>query len=66
MIGIEYLWGGPVKLETSEVISRFDKEGLGFVTLQAISPTEERRQGEIKWQRVVYTMKDRKLSKKVM
>jgi stage V sporulation protein R len=66
MIGIEYLWGGPVKLETSEVISRFDKEGLGFVTLQAISPTDERRQGEIKWQRVVYTIKDRKLSKKVM
>lgn len=66
MIGIEYLWGGPVKLETSEVVSRFDKEGSGFVTLQAVLPKEEVSKEEIKWQRVVYTMKDRKLSKKVI
>jgi len=53
MIGIEYLWGGPVKLETSEVAST------------AAPPTkEEKKEQEIKWQRVVYTMEDRKLSQK--
>lgn len=51
MMGIEYLWGSPVQLETSEVVS--------------ITPTkEETKEPEIKWQRVLYTMDNRKLSKK--
>ncbi len=50
MMGIEYLWGGPVKLETNEVAS--------------ISQSEDGDQEpEIKWQRVLYTMENRKLSK---
>jgi stage V sporulation protein R len=66
MLGIEYLWGGPVQLETSEVISQFAKEGLGFVPLTAILHSKEPKEEEIKWQRVVYTMKERKLTKKVI
>ena len=63
MLGIEYLAGAPVKLETSEVVpaqpsqARLPIPGL-------TTPLEDDRQAqEIKWQRVRYTMKDRKLSK---
>jgi stage V sporulation protein R len=55
MIGIEYLWGGPVKLETSEVASTAGP-----------STKEEAKDQKITWQRVLYTMEDRKLSKKDM
>ncbi len=54
MMGIEYLWGGSVKLETSEVASMSRSQGD-----QAEEATRE-----IKWQRVLYTMEKRKLSKK--
>jgi stage V sporulation protein R len=58
MLGIEYLWGGPVQLETSEVVS----VGIeGDTTRQ-----EETRKTEIKWERVLYTMKDRKLLREVI
>lgn len=52
MMGIEYLWGAPVQLETSEVAS--------------ISPPKENgsEKPEIKWERVVYTMKNRKLTRR--
>jgi stage V sporulation protein R len=66
MLGIEYLWGGRVQLETSEVVSRIAKEGLGYVPLTAILHSKEPEEEEIKWQRVVYTMKKRKLAKKVI
>ena len=51
MMGIEYLWGGPVQLETSEVVS-------------TSPPKEETKEPEIKWQRVLYSMENRKLSKR--
>jgi len=51
MMGIEYLWGSPVQLETSEVVS-------------TSPPKEETKEPEIKWQRVLYTIDNRKLSKK--
>jgi stage V sporulation protein R len=63
MLGIEYLWGAPVQLETNEVVpadptqARLPIPGLTM-------PVEEAPQAtEIKWQKVRYTMKDRKLSK---
>ena len=55
MMGLEYLWGGPVKLETSEVVS---------VTGSSTPTKEEKKEPEIKWQRVLYTMENRKLSKR--
>jgi stage V sporulation protein R len=56
LLGIEYLWGSPVKLETSEVVpSPPKKENEG-----------EQANDEIKWERVVYTMKDRKLSRSTL
>ena len=56
MLGIEYLWGGPVKLETSEVAA-----GSGGTPL-----SEKPQAAEIRWERVVYTMQDRKLSREVV
>ncbi len=51
LLGIEYLWGAPVILETSEV--------------QSINRDDDEPDAEpaVKWQRVRYTMKDRKLSR---
>ena len=63
MLGIEYLWGAPVQLETSEIVQvepvqiRIPIPGL------ALPLEDDRRTKEINWQRVLYTMKDRKLSK---
>jgi len=66
MMGIEYLWGKPVQLETSEVISvsptQPQKDSATYSSL--IQDTLEEQ--EIKWQRVVYTMKDRQLSRKTL
>ncbi len=67
LLGIEYLWGGPVQLETSEVTA------VGLRPQKPILPSltpfrsrEEETKPEIKWQRAVYTMEKRKLSKKVI
>ena len=53
MVGIEYLWGAPVQLETSEAVME-----------------QSRREGgeepDITWQRVVYTMKDKKLHRETL
>ncbi len=65
LMGIEYLWGGPVQLETSEVISvspptpKIDAAGKK-PKLDAL------QEPEIKWQRIIYTMEKRKLSKKIL
>jgi len=57
MMGIEYLWGKPVQLETSEVVSQqAPQAGAGDPDAAAESA--------LNWQRVVYTMENRKLSKK--
>jgi stage V sporulation protein R len=65
LMGIEYLWGGPVQLETSQVISvspptpKDDNTGK--------QPKQDALQEpEIKWQRIVFTMEKRKLSKKIL
>jgi stage V sporulation protein R len=55
MLGIEYLWGAPVQLETSEVVSA--PTGL-------TDAGEEVGRAPVSWQRVLYTMKDRKLTKR--
>ncbi|MGD9009469.1 MAG: SpoVR family protein [Desulfobacteraceae bacterium] len=59
LLGIEFLWGGPVELETHEVKSvRGPSDHPGAIKKQAPQ--------EIKWQRVVYTMRDRKLSRRLL
>ncbi|MDX9786754.1 MAG: SpoVR family protein [Desulfobacterales bacterium] len=67
MLGIEYLWGGPVHLETSDVVATLRPSATtSAIRTATTTPSKESAPQEIKWQRVVYTMKDRKLSKKVI
>jgi stage V sporulation protein R len=66
MTGMEYLWGAPVKLETSEIVKAPPKQvgvfSAGFAGMAQDEPVKT----EIKWERVLYTMKDRKLSREVI
>ena len=66
MMGIEYLWGRPVQLETSEVVSMLPGQGEGARTGYISALKEEPVETEVKWERVLYTMKDRKLSREVL
>ena len=64
MLGIEYLWGAPVHLETSVASAPPPQRDLMATIPGFPSPRQEEPQvHEIKWQRVRFTMKDRKLSK---
>lgn len=64
MLGIEYLWGGPVQLETSEVESVSNEKLNGLGGGIPFGMAGQTQAPEVKWTRVLYTMKDRKLSKK--
>ena len=55
LLGIEYLWGSPVYLETSEA-----EVAAAPSTARQEEPSEE----EITWQRVLYSMNEKVLSKK--
>lgn len=59
LLGIEYLWGGQVYLDTSEVVPPGPLSQLE-------GPDEGHAQPEIAWQRVRYRMQDRKLSRKTL
>jgi stage V sporulation protein R len=63
MLGIEYLWGAPVQLETSEVVQAGPAQAQLPIPGLTMPLDEEPRPKEVKWQKVRYTMKDRKLSK---
>ncbi len=63
MLGIEYLWGGTVQLETTEVVST---PGQPARAAPPGPTTDSAGPREVKWQRVLYTMKERKLSRKVL
>jgi len=67
MMGIEYLWGGPVQLETSEaIVMPSKKSAASFHQYYLGQPLDEADQPEIHWQRVVYTMFNQKLTKKIL
>ncbi len=62
LLGLEFLWGGPVQLETSEVDRGPRSGGMGHISRRS----ENGDTREIRWQRVLYTMKEKKLSRKVL
>ena len=66
MMGIEYLWGASVHLETHELISAPQPAVSGPPTgyFPIPKPKEDGEPKERKWQRVVYTMENRKLTRK--
>jgi len=57
MVGIEFLWGAPVQLETSEAVIEQTRGTAG---------KEGGEEADITWQRVVYTMKEKVLSRQVL
>jgi stage V sporulation protein R len=66
MLGIEYLWGAPVQLETNEVVHVEASQPPLSIAGLTLPVKLEKKEKEIKWQQVVYTMKDRKLSKEII
>ncbi len=66
MIGIEYLWGGPVQLETSEFVSASPSTGQSYYSVGLPSAQEAGKEPTGEWQRVLYTMENRKLSRKTI
>jgi stage V sporulation protein R len=55
LLGVEFLWGAPVKLETSEV------KAIRDTPLKEQKP--DRIGKEVIWERVIYTMNNRKLER---
>jgi stage V sporulation protein R len=53
MMGIEYLWGAPVHLETSEAV-------------RAAPPRDQESRPQVKWRRVRYEMNKRTLDKSIL
>ena len=65
MMGIEYLWGGPVHLETSEPATSGQTATNYANFWDPGSPkTNKDKLTPVKWKRMVYMIENRKLSKK--
>ncbi len=64
MMGIEYLWGEAVHLETSEP-TFLAPPSIPGTAAGAAQPKSPERKREVKWNRYLYTMKKRSLSKKL-
>lgn len=62
LLGIEFLWDGPVCLETHEALPRTVRSDRPPRAATTATPPEK---APLQWQRVVYTMKDRKLRRTV-
>ncbi len=66
MLGLEYLWGGTVKLETSEATPSTTKKPPDVKLFPFPHPAGESEQQTWSWQRVLYTMENRKLKRSTM
>ncbi|GBC60310.1 SpoVR family protein [Desulfonema ishimotonii] len=71
MMGVEYLWGGPVKLETSEIAasespSRPDLSGIYSMGVPPVPTRKEPEKKKLQWQRVLYTMENRRLTRRIL
>jgi len=66
LMGIEFLWGGSVKLETSEVVRTPTLHGVYAAGATPPAPSDEPEAGDVQWQRVLYTMENRKLSRRIL
>ncbi len=65
MIGIEYLWGGSVKLETHEVAKKatLDKKYINFWD-PAYQPSNGIEKEKFEWKKVLYVIENKKLHKR--
>ena len=66
MMGIEYLWGQPVALETTERTATAPVPEPMTTVVPYGRPLEEKKPPTPQWQRVRYTMKNRHLSREVL
>jgi stage V sporulation protein R len=66
LLGVEYLWGKPVTLETSEAVRADPAPGASGPSGARVTLNEERRRLELQWRRVRYTMQERKLTREVL
>lgn len=66
MVGIEYLWGGPVHLETSEPVAQGQAKSGNYANFwdPASAKGKEEPPKEITWKRMLYVMENRKLHKR--
>jgi len=62
MMGIAFLWNGQVQLETSKPVSVSPEEKQPSGAYPLVPPRQEEK--EATWQRMLYTMKDRKLTER--
>lgn len=68
MMGLEYLWGNTIKLETSEIdeldIERINMEAMEILWSTGILDVDEfLSKQKVRYQRILYVMKDRELYK---
>ena len=66
LLGIEFMWGKPVQLETSEIVHAEPAAMPGAAPGTRVTVNEAAQQQEIKWQRVLYTMNERRLTREVL
>ncbi|SMC69056.1 stage V sporulation protein R [Desulfocicer vacuolatum DSM 3385] len=67
LVGIEYLWGRSVRLETSEPVkaSSPQQRYIDFWSPPSPAPLDqEKKTDNLEWKRVLYVMEDRKLLKR--
>lgn len=63
MLGIEYLWGEPVKLETTEYLQETKDRSINGMFPFPFLPEEPLSEAEPRYERVVYTMEEKKLTR---
>ena len=67
MLGLEYLWGGPVKLETTEWVEKTGDHSWPWNYYTPFPFKRDKPSGEEpQYRRVLYTMEKRKLSRAVL
>jgi len=67
MLGIEYLWGGPVKLETTDIQEGNEDSGLGaYSYLTQVYVADEDSGKRVQFVRTLYTMAGKKLTRTVL
>jgi stage V sporulation protein R len=66
LLGVEYLWGHPVCLETSEMVPVGAKEETQSMVAGSGRLPETPRTEAGEWRRVRYTMEDRQLSREIL
>jgi stage V sporulation protein R len=64
LIGIGFLWGGRVQLETSEVAAQLPRPGQDPMGGPRRRAGEDQPAPQISWQRVLYTMENKQVTKK--